>query len=196
MTAFKRKTRVRDYYEAMVLVYRALFRRRRLDPKFAERIMLAVTEVNGCEACSYAHARMALKKGFGREEIESFLSGSAAYVVPEEAQGILFAQHYADSRGRPEREAYDALVETYGLEKSRDILAAVQLMTAGNMVGIPFSALLARLRGKPYLNSSLGYELGMPLSGLVALPASFVHALVRWIAGKENIRFANARASQ
>jgi AhpD family alkylhydroperoxidase len=86
--------------------------------------MLAVTEVNGCEACSYAHTLMALRKGFSNEEIAGFLSASDACVVPEEAQGILFAQHYADSRGRPSRAAYEALLQEYGPEKSRAVVAA------------------------------------------------------------------------
>jgi AhpD family alkylhydroperoxidase len=192
MRAFKRKIGVGDYYDAMVLAYRSLFRRKRIDRKFQERLMLAVTEVNGCEACSYAHTLVALKKGFSREEIESFLSGSAAYVLPEEAQGILFAQHYADRRGRPDREAYEALVREYGTEGSRDIVATVQTMHAANMIGIPSSALMSRLRGKPYSNSSLLYELGMHLSSLLVLPLSLVHALLRWITGKESIRFAGA----
>ena len=34
-----------------------------LDKQFIERIMLAVTEVNGCAICSYAHTRMALESG-------------------------------------------------------------------------------------------------------------------------------------
>ena len=194
MKAFKRRFGVRDCYDALVLAYRPLLRRKRIDPKFTERLMLAVTEVNGCEACSYAHTLMALRKGFSREEIDSLLSGSAAYVLAEEAQGILFAQHYADSRGRPEREAYQALVQEYGRERSKDIVAAVQVMMAGNMIGLPLSALMSRLRGKPYSNSSLLYELGMRLSSLVVLPLSFLHALLRWISRKENIRFAESGA--
>ena len=34
-----------------------------LSPDFIERIMLAVTEVNGCAICSYAHTKMALEAG-------------------------------------------------------------------------------------------------------------------------------------
>lgn len=195
MKAFKHKLGLKDYYNAMVLAFPSLLRRKKTDRKFRERLMLAVTEVNGCEACSYAHSLMALKKGFSREEIDSFLSGSAAYVHPEEAQGILFAQHYADSRGRPEREVYQVLNREYGTETSKDIVATVQTMHAGNMIGIPYSALMSRLKGKPYLNSSFLYELGMHFSSLVVLPVSLFHTLLRWISGKENIRFAETGGS-
>jgi AhpD family alkylhydroperoxidase len=195
MTTFRKKIGIPGYYDALVLAYRALFRiagnalRPRIDPKFAERLMLAVTEVNGCEACSYAHTLTALRKGFSKEEIDSFLNASGAYVVPEEAQGIFFAQHYADSGGRPDRQAYEALVRGYGAAKSKVIVAAIQVMMAGNMMGIPISAFLARLRGRPYQGSSLLYELGMQLSGLVLVPVSAVHAFLRWISLRGSIRF-------
>jgi AhpD family alkylhydroperoxidase len=191
--AFKRKIGLKDYYDSMVLAYRAALCRKRIDRKFAERLMLAVTEVNGCEACSYAHTLVALRKGFRREEIEAFLGASTAYVLPEEARGILFAQHYADSGGRPDREAYRALENAYGTEKSQGIVATVQLMQAANMIGLPLSALLSRLRGRPYPNSSLAYELGMPASSLLVLPLSLLHALLRCIGGKGNLRFADPR---
>jgi AhpD family alkylhydroperoxidase len=193
MRAFKRKVGLKDCYDAVLLAHRSLVRRKKIDRKFAERLMLAVTEVNGCEACSYAHTLMALKMGLSREEIDALLSRSAAYARPEEALGILFAQHYADSRGRPDREAYQVLVREYGTQTSKDILAAVQVMHAGNMIGLPFSALISRLRGKPYPSSSLAYELGMHFGSLVVLPVSFLHALLRWIGRRENIRFAVQR---
>ena len=197
-TAFKKKYGYKEYYEALVLSYRSLFRlignrlKTKVDPKFLERLMLAVTEVNGCEVCSYAHTQMALKNGFTTEEIESFLQGSDAYVVPEEATAILFAQHYADSKGKPDRETYEKLIREYGEGKSRIILSAIQVMMLGNIIGIPVSALRSRFRGKPYPNSSVFYEIGMQLWGLVFLPISLAHGFLRWICGKENIRFGRA----
>ena len=189
---FRHKLGVKDYYNAMVLAYGASLRRKKIDPRFEERIMLAVTEVNGCEVCSYAHTRAALKKGFSREEIDSLLSRSPAYVRGEEAQGILFAQHYADSKGRPDPEAYETVIQEYGPEISRDIVAAIQIVMMGNMIGLPLSALMSRLRGKPYANSTLLYELGMQISTVVVLPLSLFHALLRWVCRRENIRFSAA----
>ena len=189
---FKRKLGFRDCYSAMVLAYGASFRRKKIDPRFEERIMLAVTEVNGCEVCSYAHTRAALKKGFSKEEIESLLRRSPAYVRAEEAQAILFAQHYADSKGRPDREAYETVVQEYGPETSKDIVAAIQIVMMGNMIGLPLSALMSRLRGKPYANSTLLYELGMQISTFIVFPVSLFHALLRWVGRRESIRFAEA----
>jgi len=44
---------------------------RRVSREFSERIMLAVTEVNGCRYCSYFHAKVALKAGMEKGEIEN-----------------------------------------------------------------------------------------------------------------------------
>lgn len=192
--AYKKKIGVKEFYDAMVLSYRAVFHllensiKPKVDATFIERLMLAVTEVNGCEVCSYAHTRMALKSGFSREEIDSFLQGSDAFIVPDEATAILFAQHYADSRAKPDRQAYDRLVREYGKEKSRIIVSAIQVMMLGNVIGIPISALYSRMRGSPYPNSSLIYEIGMLLSGFLLLPISLAHALFRILFVRRNIR--------
>lgn len=139
--------------------------------------MLAVTEVNGCALCSYAHAKMALELGLEQEEITSFLSGSGTSVAPEEARAILFAQSYADDRGVLDQRSWEALVSEYGLQKSRVILAAARVMMTGNIIGLPWSALIDRFKRKPYTNSSLGYELIMILAPILLIPLSALHHL-------------------
>ena len=135
-------------------------KRELVDPKFLRRLQLAVTEVNGCAACSYQHTKLALREGMSNEEILSFLSGGDTFIKPEEAKAILFAQHFAESRGYPKQYAYASIVEEYGAEQARIILSAVQVMIAGNMYGIPYSAFQSRLKGTPFKGSSLFYELG------------------------------------
>jgi AhpD family alkylhydroperoxidase len=51
---------------------RSMARRRMRDlvpAAFRERLMMVVTEVNGCRYCSYSHARLALSAGVSREEL-------------------------------------------------------------------------------------------------------------------------------
>ena len=43
---------------------------------FRERLMMVVTEVNGCRYCSYFHARAALAAGVSQEELRSLLGGN------------------------------------------------------------------------------------------------------------------------
>ena len=174
-----------QFYRATRLFYGALsaFAKNRrtsfIDEAFIERVMLAVTQVNGCEACSYAHTKMAFEAGLSHEEIKSFLSGSADFVREAEAPAILFAQHYADTDGHPDCGVYHQFVETYGQEKAGIILSAIQVIQLGNILGIPLSALRSRLKGRPYNNSSLLHEIGLPLSAVIIFPAAFLHFLIR-----------------
>lgn len=131
---------------------------------------------------------MALQQGMPNEEISSFLSGGDEFIKPEEAKGILFAQHFADSRGYPKEYAYDAIQEEDGEKEARIILSAVQIMIAGNMYGIPYSAFQSRLKGKAFKDSTLFYELGMLITGVLLLPIALVHGMLRRLIGFSNIR--------
>lgn len=176
-----------EMYDAIRRVYRAgsVLAANRKDQKisqeFVERIMLAVTEVNGCSVCSYAHTKMALESGFSEEEIDSFLSGSNAYIVPEEAKAILFAQSFADAHGQLDEASYQALVEEYGEARSEVVLASAQVMTLGNILGLPLSGFWSRLKGKPYENSSVSYELLMIVAPVVLFPVSALEMVFRKI---------------
>jgi len=57
---------------------------------------------------------------------------------------------------------------------------------AGNIYGIPYSAFVSRIMGKPYKNSSLIYETGMQLAGLVFLPIASIHGILRRLVGLSN----------
>lgn len=162
-----------------------------VDKNFVKRLQLAVTEVNGCALCSYGHAKMALRQGMNNEEINSFLSGEGenSFIKVEESKAIVFAQHFADSRGCPKKYAYDSIIKEYGKEKAQIILSAAQMMIVGNMYGIPLSAFLSRLKGKPYKDSSLFYELKMQILGTFLFPVATIHGIIRGFIGLPNERF-------
>ncbi|MDY0393096.1 MAG: carboxymuconolactone decarboxylase family protein [Candidatus Bipolaricaulis sp.] len=191
---FKRRFSLWELYRSFVFAPRAASKlignskSKLVDMHFVERLQLAVTEVNGCAACSYQHTQMALKQGMSNDEITSFLSGGADFMKPEEAKAIVFAQHFADSKGFPKKYAYQAIVTEYGKKEARIILSACQVMIAGNMYGIPFSAFLSRLHGKPYKDSSLFYELGMLIVGILCLPFAIIHGFLRALIGLPNQR--------
>lgn len=193
-TEYKKKFSSGEMYRAFVLIPGAASRmivnkrKKLVDHDFVERVQLAVTEVNGCAACSYAHTYLALKQGMSNEEINSFLSGDGNFLKPEEAKGIVFAQHFADTRGFPKKDAYQSIIDEYGEEKAGIILSAAQLMIAGNIYGIPYSAFQSRLKGKPYKGSSLVYELGMHIAGFIFLPIALIHGMIRIVMGFSNTR--------
>ena len=102
------------------------------DRESAERIMLAVTAVNGCELCSYAHTRLALDAGVSDAQVRALLGGVTTGVPEHQLPGIAFAQHYADTRGHPDPTAWTALVDQYGTTQARCVLRATRMMMWGN----------------------------------------------------------------
>jgi len=111
------------------------------DP-FRERLMLAVTAVDGCRYCSYIHARQALKSGVTPEEISQLLSGDVDDCPEEEAMGVIYAQHWAESDAHPDSEAVRRLQQTYGVEKAEAIHLMLRMIRLGNLLGNSWDYLL------------------------------------------------------
>lgn len=201
-TDFKRKFSFVEMYRSFVFIPGAISRLggnkkgKWVDEDLVRRIQLAVTEVNGCPACSYQHTKMALEQGMSNEEISSFLSGGDQFITPAEAKAIVFAQHFADARGYPTAAAYDAIVQEYGEQKADVIVAACQVMISGNMYGIPYSAFQSRLKGKPYTDSSLFFELGMLIGGVIVMPFGLLHGLLRRLVGLPKVELDRSTTAQ
>ncbi|MBN2500235.1 MAG: carboxymuconolactone decarboxylase family protein [Anaerolineales bacterium] len=146
----------------------------RVSKAFSERIMLAVTQVNGCRYCYWGHSLAALKAGIPQDQIDAIISNEFMELPAEEVPALLFAQHYAETEGHPDPEAWDKLVEQYTQEGAQDILAYIRMITFGNLWGNSFDALLSRFGGKPAPNSSLLSELGIIFGSVVILPFKVV----------------------
>jgi AhpD family alkylhydroperoxidase len=160
---------------ALTGAYFARFRKAHGE-QWASRIMLAVTEVNGCAVCAYAHTKFALDAGMDPDEVRHLLGGVTEGAPDNELAAIGFAQHYADSKAHPDEDAWDGLVEIYGLEQARGILGATRMMMWGNAVGIPLSSLRARIKGSPHPDSSVSSEIGTIIGSWAVLPIAVVHA--------------------
>jgi len=153
-------------------------RNKELSPEFIERIMIAVTEVNGCDICSYAHTKMALEIGMGDEEIKALLSGVIDDIPTDELPAVLFAQHYADKRARPSKKSWERITEDYGQKKAMGILGAIRIIMVGNVFGIPSSSFFNRFKGKPDKRSTFLYEIGMIASFIILTPIAIFHAMI------------------
>ncbi len=154
-------------------------RRGNVSRAFAEKIMLAVTRVNGCRYCAYGHTRAALAAGVPESEIQCLMSGDLGCFPEEEAVALAFAQHYAESACQPDPQALQRLVAYYGPETAADIQAYLRMITFGNLYGNTFDALLSRLVGKPAPASSLGSELGVLFGVFVLVPLAFLKRFLR-----------------
>lgn len=149
-----------------------------LDRAFAERIMLAVTQVNDCRYCDYGHSLAALRAGVAREELDALRSGEFSAAPEEQLPALLFAQHYAAEHGRPEREALETLVDTYGDAQASRIMLTIRMITVGNLLGNTFDALLVRLQGQRVAAGSALQESGVLLLTLISMPILLLGGLV------------------
>lgn len=193
---YKRLHTPRQLYRIMVDALRTIPSMRRskanktLTDPFMERIMLAVTEVNGCELCSYYHTGEALKSGMSEKDIQMMLDGDSANIPEHESVAIFFAQHYAETIGHPTEEAWSRVVDTYGGQLSLGLLGAIRAIMFGNASGIPMSALRSRFKGKPTGKTTLFYELGMTLVVLPYLPVAILHSLIETLLRRPLITYS------
>jgi len=120
-------------------------RKRTVRRDLRERLMLAVTSVYGCRYCTWVHTREALRSGVDPDEITVLLSGSVDSCPREEAVAVLYAQHWADADTRPDPEAFNRLVDTYGPEKAESINLVLRMIRIGNLMGNSWDSLLHRI---------------------------------------------------
>jgi AhpD family alkylhydroperoxidase len=161
---------------------RVAARQRRISRAFAEKIMLTVTRVNGCRYCSYAHARMALQAGITEAELVQLMGGEFKDVPAHEIIALSFAQHYAEQRDQFEPGAWQRLLEAYGAQAARDILAYIRLITFANLIGNTFDAVLSRLAGRPAPGSHFLEELSVLLLTIALIPIGLLVIIMRRIA--------------
>lgn len=171
---------VGEIYRITVLAAHTAWQTRHLscDPQASERVMLAVTQVNGCELCSYAHSRLALRMGMSEQEVRALLDAQTSQVPTDELPGIAFGQHYADTRGKPAPQAWTDLEQQAGPEQALCVLRATRMMMWGNATGIPLSSLRSRMRGTPDPRSSVAYEVLTTLGAALVTPLAIAHTLI------------------
>jgi AhpD family alkylhydroperoxidase len=148
---------------------RVTMRSRRVPRPFMEKIMLVITQVNGCRYCSYFHTRMALTSGVDEVEIEKLMALETGDFSPEQAVALAFAQHYAESGCCPDPEAEARFRSYYGPQVSGDIMNVIHMIKMGNLAGNTLDAFLSRLKGAPAPGSSALWE---ALFFLLSLPVT------------------------
>jgi AhpD family alkylhydroperoxidase len=143
---------------------------RELDQAFIEKIMTVVTAVNGCRYCAWFHARQAIASGLDPQEVRNMMNLQFQTDANEEdLPALLYAQHYAETRGQPDPEMKEKLVAAYGEKKADQIQTVIRMITFGNLSGNTFDAFLSRLRGVKAEGSSPIFEFIFFLFGAPAL---------------------------
>ncbi len=116
-----------------------------IDRAFQERLMLAVTEVNGCRYCAYAHAKMALTAGLTKSDIDAMAVGDLSGVPQEQVPALLYAQHWAEYDAQPDPEVRQNIIDLYGQAKTEAIELSLRMIRLGNLLGNTSDYLLHRL---------------------------------------------------
>lgn len=195
MKAQELKARIfttRDFYKHVKIVVsnfsdiRKSIKSSNVSKAFSEKIMLAVTQVNGCRYCNYLHTKNAIDAGASEEEISALVNGELGDIGNDESLALMFAQHYADTDGDFDKETYHKFLEHYGKDKARDILATIRAIMAGNIHGISLDALQSRFKGKKMKGSKLRNEIGISLGVIVLVPVAIVQVWIEKLTGKKS----------
>ena len=113
--------------------------------QFRERLMLAVTAVNGCRYCSYYHAKEAVKAGLPDAELQKMLVGIVDDAPADELPALLYAQHWAEMDGVVETAVNQQFIQTYGADRAQAIETVLIMIRQGNLWGNSTDYLLSRL---------------------------------------------------
>jgi len=120
-------------------------RRSWVSSDFQERLMMAVTAVNGCRYCNYYHTRVALRMGFEPEEVESLLAGDIDNPDSDEIKALLYAQHWAETNAKPDSDLRDQMVAYYGVSRAAVIETILRMIRFGNLSGNSIDYLIFQL---------------------------------------------------
>ena len=124
-----------------------------------EKIMTIVTAVNGCTYCSWFHAKQAVSSGISEDEVKNMLKLQFdADATDFEMLGLLYAQHYAETNRKPDKEMTDKLFEFYGDNTANHIILIIRMIFFGNLQGNTFDAFLSRLKGNKAKHSNVIFE--------------------------------------
>lgn len=150
-----------------------------MNKRLKEEIMLSVTYVNGCEMCSFVHTKVALNSGMDAKEITGILSGDHAEILETNAVAALFGERYADAKDNPDIDSINRLIDEYGERKAELIIAACQMITMTNGMGISLDNLWKRVKFKRNKSSRLTSEVFNPLFTMVLfVPLVLFHFVI------------------
>jgi AhpD family alkylhydroperoxidase len=111
----------------------AVIGRSRVGPALRERIMVAVSRANACEACTRVHETWALRAGVSAAELEGIGAGELVGLSAPERAAVVYATALAEAHFGPIPPEIEALTDKHlDPERKRDIEAIARLMTLAN----------------------------------------------------------------
>ena len=160
--------------------------RRELDPGFREELMLAVSKLNDCRYCSWAHHEWASIDGVPEEELAHIEQKDPAHFDRGKWLAISFVRELVEGRFRAvSGELMRKMQAEYTAREIKDIILVAKVMDASNLGANTFDALRSRLRGVPAQGSRIFDEVILTAAFCCALPPIL---LVLSLSSKRSIR--------
>ena len=161
-----------------------------LDPALREEIMVAVSRMNDCRYCSFVHTELAADAGVPDAELAELEGVDDGSFERKRWLAIALARASVAADFGPVDPDLERVVAAEYDDRERDaIQLAARVITAANLFGNTFDALVERTRGRPAPDSRLFDEVVISVAFLAAVPpVGLALAVIRKKAPMELLR--------
>lgn len=146
-----------------------------------EKILMVISVANDCKYCIWLDVKLAEKRGIPSSEIQKMLNLKLDSDLPEqELKALVYAQHYAESNGRPNKKMTENLYDFYGKTEAEKIQLTIRAEMFGNLYFNTWKAAISRFKGKPAQNSNIIFEwLFLLFNSVIVIPFVLIKRLER-----------------
>lgn len=142
-----------------------------IDPGFREELMLAVSELNHCRYCTWAHHEWAHMVGVSDDELAHVEQMDPTGFDRRKWLAISYVRALVTAKfGRVDKELVREMKAKYTPMEIKEIEIVARVMDIGNRGANTWDALLSRLRGGPVAESHILDELVMSGAFLATAP--------------------------
>ncbi|MHA2365771.1 MAG: hypothetical protein ACXAC7_17570 [Candidatus Hodarchaeales archaeon] len=133
--------------------------------QFLYYIALTSTVELGCPYCLWLQENSAPEYGCQIQTINAVKSFDFKHFSTRDKVALQFAKHYGESRRNPSIKEIKKLIDSFGKEKSTDIINFLHMVSIGNLMGNTVDAFESRFKGITVKNGSIFFELFIYLIG-------------------------------
>lgn len=158
--------------------FRMAMKENLISKTFKEELMLAVTEINGCELCNVYHTKNLEVQKQSDSSVGGIILKKVHFATTKEDIAMAFAKHYAGNNGNFNQTEWDKLCQSYDQKTAYGILGVIRTIMVGNAYGIAIGSLGKRLRFKPIKNSRFLHEAAISIGVVLMLPLVAIKNLI------------------
>jgi len=104
----------------------AAIRNKELGKVFMKKVMTVDTAVNGCTYSTWFHTKQAVTSGISETEVRNMLNLQfKADASDFDVTALLFAQHYAETNRKPDKNMTKRLFDFYGDKTAKHVISMI-----------------------------------------------------------------------